>query len=188
MLHFSRWKTIAILAACLVGLVGSIPNFFDKERVLTWPFPFNKSVNLGLDLQGGAHFLLAIDTSVLRRDWLSNIVEESRQKMRAAKIATQGIGVRDGRVVVNVDKAEEVETALKELRPLAQPLESANLGGTITTNLEVKREEGNRIAITPTEPGLREREGTGDRRRDRNRAPPPRSRRHARVDCDPAGP
>ena len=161
MLHFSRWKTISILAACLIGLIGAIPNFFDKERVIGWPFPFNKTMNLGLDLQGGAHFLLAIDTSVLRRDWLGALVEESRQKMRAAKIATSGIGTREGRVVVNLTRPEDMEAALKELRPLAAQLESANLGGTVTTNLEVKREEGNLISLTPTEPGIREREGQG---------------------------
>jgi protein-export membrane protein SecD len=163
MLHFSRWKTIAIIAACLAGLLGSIPNFFDKVRVLTWPFPFNKSVNLGLDLQGGAHFLLAMDTSVLRKDWLANIVDEARLKMRTAKIGVTGIGAppTGNRVIVTVAKPEDVDKALIELRTIAQPLESAGLGGTVTTTIDVKKEDGGIISLTPTEPGIREREGKG---------------------------
>jgi preprotein translocase subunit SecD len=161
MLHFSRWKTIAILAACLIGLLGAIPNFFDKQRVLSWPFPFNKSVNLGLDLQGGAHFLLAMETSVLRTEWLRNIVDEVRGKMRSAQIPSAGIGSRDGRVTVALTKPEDVERALTELRTIPQNLESAALGGTVTTNIEVKREDGNLISLTPTEPGIRERESKG---------------------------
>ena len=31
MLHFSRWKVLAILATCLAGLLFALPNFFAKE-------------------------------------------------------------------------------------------------------------------------------------------------------------
>ncbi len=161
MLHFSRWKAVTIILVCLAGLLGSVPNFFEKSRVLTWPFPLNKSVNLGLDLQGGAHFLLGMDTSVLRRDWLQNIADEARIKMRGAKLGFAGIGVRDGRVIVTVAKPEDIEAALKEMRAIPQQLESAALGGTYTTNIEVKREDGNVISLTPTPPGLIERESKG---------------------------
>ncbi len=161
MLHFSRWKTIAILLACFAGLIGAVPNFFEKSRVIQWPFPFNKSVNLGLDLQGGAHFLLGMDTSVLRRDWLQDIAQDARQKMRAAKLGFTGIGQRDGRVIVTLAKPEDSDAALKELRAIASPLESASLGGTYTTNIEVKKEEGNIISLAPTPPGILERETKG---------------------------
>ncbi len=161
MLHFSRWKTIAILAACLIGIIGAIPNFFDKERTLKWPFPFNKSINLGLDLQGGAYFLMSIDTSVLRRDWLADLVQQVQQRTRAANIARAGLGVRDGRVVLSLTKPEDMPAAEKELRALIQPLESAQLGGTITTNLDIRKETDTVISLGPTEPGMRERETQG---------------------------
>jgi preprotein translocase subunit SecD len=163
MLHFSRWKMIAIVTACLIGLVGSIPNFFDKKTVLSWPFPFNKSVNLGLDLQGGAHFLIAMDVSVLRTEWLTNIVDEARGKMRSAQIPTGGIGrdVAAGRVTVTLANEADMERALRELRTIPQPLETASLGGTITTTIDVQRADATRITLAPTEPGLREREGKG---------------------------
>jgi preprotein translocase subunit SecD len=161
MLHFSRWKTFAICLVGLVGLLGSIPNFFDKSRVLSWPFPFNKSMNLGLDLQGGAHFLLGIDTSVLRRDWLENIRDEARQKLRAARLQTTGIGIAEGRVRVTLANAADADAALKELRTISQQLDTASLTGIATQTLDVRREDGGVIVLAPTEPGIRERETKG---------------------------
>ena len=159
MLHFSRWKTYAILAACLVGLVGAIPNFFDKERILKWPFPFNKSVDLGLDLQGGSHFLLAVDTNSLRQDWLQKLVGDVRQKLVEAKIGREGIGIREGRVVVTGVKPEDLDNALKVLRTLSQPVEASAALGVSAMTFDVKREDGNVISLTPTEAGIRERIG-----------------------------
>ncbi|MBV1695393.1 MAG: protein translocase subunit SecD [Hyphomicrobiales bacterium] len=161
MLHFSRWKTTAICLVSLIGLLGSIPNFFDKARVLSWPFPFNKSMNLGLDLQGGAHFLLGIDTSVLRRDWLENIRDEARQKLRTARVQTTGIGIAEGRVRVTLANAADADNALKELRTVSQQLETASLTGISTQTLDVRREDGGVIVLQPTEPGIRERESKG---------------------------
>jgi protein-export membrane protein SecD len=160
MLHFARWKTIAIIVACLAGLIGAFPNFFDKQRILGWPWPTNKSINLGLDLQGGAHFLLGMDTSVLRKDWLDNVREEARRKLREAKIAAS-VGVTEGRVRAQIQNPTEVEAALKELRSIAQTIDSFALTGSSGLNLDVKIESSGIIALTPTEPGLRERETKG---------------------------
>ena len=55
MLHFARWKMIAILATCLASLVFAAPNFFAKDSLAAWPsFMPNKQLALGLDLRGGA--------------------------------------------------------------------------------------------------------------------------------------
>ena len=34
---------------------------------------------LGLDLQGGAHLLLAADSEQLRKDWLASLREDARK-------------------------------------------------------------------------------------------------------------
>jgi len=72
MLHFERWKIIAIVLTCLAGLLVTLPNFFSKETVDAWPswLP-HRQLPLGLDLQGGAHLLLALDTNELEKDWLT---------------------------------------------------------------------------------------------------------------------
>jgi len=37
MLHFTRWKMIAILAVVLAGIVAAIPNLFSRATVESWP-------------------------------------------------------------------------------------------------------------------------------------------------------
>jgi protein-export membrane protein SecD len=160
MLHFSRGKTIAILLVCLAGIVGAFPNFFDKKTTLNWPAPFNKSINLGLDLQGGAHFLLGLDVGVLKKEWLDTTRDEVRQKLRG-KYQFTGIGVTEGKVRVQLTKPTDVDAVATELRTLVQPLESSALTGGGGNNFDLKREDGGVITLTPTEPGIRERETKG---------------------------
>jgi protein-export membrane protein SecD len=160
MLHFSRGKTIAILLACIAGILGAFPNFFDKKKILNWPAPFNKSMNLGLDLQGGAHFLLGLDVGVLKKEWLDTTRDEVRQKLRG-KFQFTGIGVTDGKVRVQLAKPTDVEAVATELRSLIQPLDSSAFTGGGGNNFDLKREDGGLITLTPTEPGIRERETKG---------------------------
>ena len=80
MLQFTRWKIIAILLTCLAGFIVAMPNFFSKETVASWPsFVPKKQLPLGLDLQGGAHLLLAMDQDEIKKDWLNNLRDELRK-------------------------------------------------------------------------------------------------------------
>ncbi len=65
----------------------ALPNFFSKETLATWPsFMPKRQMPLGLDLRGGAHLLLALDSNDLEKDWLSNLREDARKNLRDAKI------------------------------------------------------------------------------------------------------
>jgi preprotein translocase subunit SecD len=156
MLHFSRWKIVAIVVACLAGFVVALPNFFSKETVAGWPsFMPKRQVPLGLDLQGGAHLLLAMDTEELRRDWLGTLRDDARKVLRDAKIpASTGVG--PNAVQVRLTRPEDTETALKELRRIAQPISNAILGSS-GTDVEIETSEPGLILIRPTEQGLQQR-------------------------------
>jgi len=68
MLFFSRWKIFFILGAVLLGLLFAIPNAIPADKREALPSMFQRTLNLGLDLQGGAHMLLEVDlTSVLEQ-------------------------------------------------------------------------------------------------------------------------
>lgn len=157
MLHFTRFKTIATVALCLLGLLFALPNFFAKETVASWPsFIPHRQIPLGLDLQGGAHLLLAMDTDALRKDWLDNLRADARRQLRDAKIYPSAIGVSGGGVQVRIDKPDEVDKAVTELRKLAQPIGSAVMGST-GNDLDVAKGDGGLITLTPTPAGLQHR-------------------------------
>ncbi len=85
MLHFERWKIIAIVATCLAGLLFAMPNFFSKETVAAWPsFIPHRQMPLGLDLRGGAHLLLAMDTAEVQKG-LARHAARGREKAAARR-------------------------------------------------------------------------------------------------------
>lgn len=163
MLYFSRGKTLAIMAACLIGLLGALPNFFTKEQVKNWPAPFNHQVILGLDLQGGAHFLIGMDMASLQRDTLDKMRLDIRDKIVRANLGPVTAVVQNNLIRVQVTKPENLEGALKEARALSQSIENPLLGSVTGSTLDIKKVDGstNAFTIAVTEPGLRDRETKG---------------------------
>ncbi len=68
MLYFSRWKAAAILLTTLLVCACAIPNFFPEKTVQSWPAWAQRHLVLGLDLQGGSHILLEVDTNAVRKE------------------------------------------------------------------------------------------------------------------------
>src|SRR5262245_43043745 len=139
MLYIPPWKVLLITGICLLGLVFTIPNFFSKETVQSWPnwLP-KKQLDLGLDLRGGAHLLLAMDTDSLRKDWLETIRGDVRRQLREAKIAFVPPTLTANSVQIRISRPEDVDAAVRELRRLVQPIGNALLG-TSGNELEVEK-------------------------------------------------
>jgi SecD/SecF fusion protein len=158
MLHFSRWKTIAILLTCLTGILFALPNFFAKETVAAWPgFIPQHRLNLGLDLQGGAHLLLAMDQDEIKKDWMVNLRDSARRSLRDAKIGYSGLGIQGTQLQVRLAKPEDREAALKELRKLIQPIGNAILGSSGNDIDVTEGSEPGAINMSLTEQGIKAR-------------------------------
>ena len=63
MLDFPRWKVWLVCLTLVVCCAYSIPSFFPKAQVATWPSVAQARFNLGLDLAGGSHLMLEADTA-----------------------------------------------------------------------------------------------------------------------------
>jgi preprotein translocase subunit SecD len=159
MLQFSRWKQTAILLTCLLGFLLVLPNFISQQALSHWPgwLP-RKQLTLGLDLQGGAHLLYALDVNDVRKGWLDGLRDNARQRLREANIAIASARVGDdGQAVeVRLAKPEDADAAAKALRQIVQPLGNPLLAQS-GNDVEVHRGEGGTFTITPTEAGLRQR-------------------------------
>jgi preprotein translocase subunit SecD len=157
MLHFPRWKTIAIIAASLAGILFALPNFFTREQVAAWPsWAPKKQIPLGLDLQGGAHLLLSMDVDDLKKTWLGAIQQDVRRVLREAKVGFVGLGQTGGAVVVRPPDGQTNEAILRELRKLPQQVGSAVLG-TSGADIDVKVAADGAVTLTPTDFGLQNR-------------------------------
>jgi protein-export membrane protein SecD len=157
MLHFERWKIWSIIGTVLLGLLFCLPNFVSKETLATWPsFLPNKQMPLGLDLQGGAHLLMSMDTNELKKDWALTLKEDARKQLRDAKIGFTAVGVQGDIATVKLVKPEDNDAAMKELKKLIQPIGNAILG-TSGSNIDVTSPEPGTFHLKATEMGIQER-------------------------------
>jgi preprotein translocase subunit SecD len=157
MLHFERWKIIAIVLTCLAGVVFTLPNFLSKQTVDGWPWWLpHRQLALGLDLQGGAHLLLAMDTKELEKDWLLTLRDDARRELREAKVGFTGLGVVGNAVQVHISKPEDMDKAYGALKKLVQPIGNAILG-TGGNDIELEKVGSDTLTIQPTSQGMQHR-------------------------------
>jgi preprotein translocase subunit SecD len=162
MLHFSRWSAIAILglsfAACLLALVNFVPA--SSLRAAFGPLAERiPRIVLGLDLQGGSHILLQVDTGAVRRDRVNDIRDEVRRiALEQPRINLVGpIQVQGDVVSFRVRDEAQFAVARQRLQTLAQPLGSALALGATVREIDVQEPQPGAFQLRLTEPGLNER-------------------------------
>ena len=146
MLYFTRWKALAIILTALVVCLCAVPNFFPESQVKTWPVWAQRHLVLGLDLQGGSHILLEVDSNSVKKDKLDQVRDDARRTLRDAKIGYTGLAAKTDAVEVRV-KDTDLATALSKLRELSQPL-GGLLGSSGQRSLEVSDAGGGLIRLT----------------------------------------
>src|SRR6516225_3681850 len=152
MLFFTRWKAAAILLFALVVCLFALPNFFSENTIRHWPSWAQRHIVLGLDLQGGSHLLLEVDSAAVRKEQLQSINDDV---LRQARIPFTGRAIRGNSVEVHITRDTDIDTALARLRELSQLL-SGFAGSTGQRTITVTA-TGSTITLSPTDPAITER-------------------------------
>jgi preprotein translocase subunit SecD len=148
MVNLPRWKIVVVVLAALFGIFFTLPNLLPANVRDSLPgFLPKKTLNLGLDLQGGSHLLLEVDINALRTEKLNNLVEDVRTHMREEKIDITGLGVVNGDVTLRVTDPTRISAAAKALRQLGAPL--AGVGGGRDVSVSVEANQVIRIRFVP---------------------------------------
>ncbi|MGG7517491.1 protein translocase subunit SecDF [Allorhizobium undicola] len=123
MLHFSRWKTLAVWLTVLASMVIALPNLFSKEQLEHLPrwFPAYH-VTLGLDLQGGSHIMLKIERSDIVKERLEATVGDIRNALRTANIRYTGLGGTGQSVQFRLTDPTQVGATQTALQTLTNPV------------------------------------------------------------------
>ena len=130
MLHFSNWKISGILLVVFAGILFSLPNFMSENTRLSMPeFLPSSQLNLGLDLQGGSHLLLQVDTDAVTRERIEQLVSDIRLALREERIGYTGLGQLENGAKVKIRDAADSARAQELLRGLAQPVVANVFGG-----------------------------------------------------------
>ncbi|MFZ0260324.1 MAG: protein translocase subunit SecD [Pseudolabrys sp.] len=154
MLYFTRWKATAIILTAFVICLFAVPNFLPEKMVQSWPKWAQRHVVLGLDLQGGSHILLEVDTNAVRKEKLEALRDDVRRVLRDARVGYTGLVVRGNSVEVRIREGSNFDQAADKLRELSQPLGGILGSSTGQRNLDVTTEAGGLVRLTLTEPAI----------------------------------
>ena len=97
-----------MLTALFICLFA-VPNFLPEKMVESWPKWAQRHVVLGLDLQGGSHILLEVDTKAVRKEMLETLRDDVRRVLRDARIGYTGLVVRGNGVEVRIRDGANVD-------------------------------------------------------------------------------
>jgi preprotein translocase subunit SecD len=156
MLYISRWKAFAILMTTFVVCMFAVPNLLPTATVQSWPKWAQRHLVLGLDLQGGSHLLLEVDTGVIKKQKVEQLRDEVRKILREAKVGlVQAAVVRGDAVEVRI-RENDLQQGLTKLRELSQPL-GGLLSATGQRTVEINSVGGGLVRLNWTEPAIIER-------------------------------
>ncbi len=96
-MKINSWRPIVVIIVLLTAVVYLMPTIHmalknrgaetKLEQPTLWP---KKKINLGLDLQGGMHLVLEVDTDAAVKDTVTRTLEEVRAFVRKNHIRLQG--------------------------------------------------------------------------------------------------
>jgi len=149
MLYFSKGKTLFIILAVLIGFLLALPNGLNQQTRESMPAAMQRTINLGLDLQGGAHMLLEVDLSSVLEQALDNEMEAIRSEFRdQGRIRTEYLRVDDGAVVGRFRDVADVEKGLEIVRGMSVAVDPTALGTDKTTKITTSGEKNFKVEIT----------------------------------------
>src|SRR3954452_2436913 len=116
MLNLPRWQVIGIIAVTVLAALFALPNLLPGSVLDKMPGWYQQSrINLGLDLRGGAHFLLEADLRSVLNERLTNLSDSVRTDLRKNQVGFKDVKVENGQAVVvtlrdEAQRAKALET------------------------------------------------------------------------------
>jgi len=153
MMYFARWKALAVIGVCLLGVLLSVPNLLPRDILPSWA----RQISLGLDLRGGSYLLLEVDTTQMVRERLESLVDTTRRGTAATnpRILYTGLSANPGerRVTLRVSDPARAADVARLLREAAITVPTG--GGAQQPDIEVTTTPDGTVSATITEVGLR---------------------------------
>ncbi len=157
MLRFATWKIVSILVMTAFALLVIIPSLLSPDargelvkHVPKW-IPV-RSVVLGLDLQGGSHVLLEVNSASVVKTEVENLRDDARRVLREEKIALAGgIALQPRGIQFRIPDPKERERVMPKLQQLAAPIGNALMRGSAGQALDIKDLGNGAIQINVTD-------------------------------------
>lgn len=155
MISFPKWKAFLVMLVCILGIAYTVPNFLPKSALEGLPeWAPSKHINLGLDLQGGSHLLMQVDTSDVMAKMLESLKDEVRNSLRSGseRIGYRNLETGKGKVTFSLRDANDREAARQALLPMAALMQNGQRSHLIEIS-----EDGKIASVTPSEQAIADR-------------------------------
>jgi SecD/SecF fusion protein len=135
MLRFATWKIVSILSMTVLAVLVIIPSLLSsgardglKSFLPGW-VPA-RSIVLGLDLQGGSHVVLEVDSASVVKTQVENLRDDVRHTLTEEKIPiTGGVGILPRGVQFRIASPDNRARIMPKLQRFTAPVGSTLSGG-----------------------------------------------------------
>ena len=166
MLRYSRGKIAAILLLAFAGFYFAAPSLMSPETraslranapgfIPAWLIP-HQAIVLGLDLQGGSHVLLEVDSSAVIKTQINTLRDDMRRILREEKVSLAGgLAVLPRGVTVRIADENERKRVMPKLREVTSPGSAISILGAGSQPLfELSEQPDGLTSIILTEQGV----------------------------------
>lgn len=143
------WRLVIIFGVVISAVVYLLPTV----KPGMWP---HKKINLGLDLQGGMHLVLEVETKKAVESTVERITHEMRSLLKKERILYSSLERVEGSIIsiqfkdgTNLDKFNAMLD--KEFRELRNLSESSGADGSIVIRMDLPEKETDRIEKSATD-------------------------------------
>lgn len=131
----SNTKLASIFIVCLLGILLALPNMLSQQTVNALPSWMQNTVNLGLELRGGAHIQLEVDLKTATRDFIEQLKDEVRNTLRKEQIGYKNISIsyeNEYSVSLTLREQNDADKAVKTLSKIERTYRAAAKGDVVT--------------------------------------------------------
>jgi preprotein translocase subunit SecD len=136
------WKPVLVIGVIVAAIIYILPSL----KPALWP---HKQINLGLDLQGGMHLVLEVDTEKALESTVERISQEIREELRKERIHNVSIDrVEATKIMARIKKDDSMEKfralmddQFRDLRELS----SKKVDGVQTIMMDIPDSDADRI-------------------------------------------
>lgn len=128
-MHYSFTKKLIVLLVCVWGFLYAMPNMLPASYQGFGPsWMPHKTINLGLDLQGGSHILMQVEMAPLIKERVEALADAAKAELRERDIRFNTPQLtQDGLIVTLQSPDQDNEEAYRAFRNLEDNLEVETL-------------------------------------------------------------
>lgn len=117
----SSWRVVIYALVLLTGLITAVPNLFTPAQLASWPsFMPTRQLSLGLDLRGGSHLVLEIESAAMIEERLDVARKDVTDSLRDAGIQAQAIRRSDKAILITLEDQTDRNAAQQALSDLIE--------------------------------------------------------------------